>query len=133
MQYGNHIISDAYIERSVLPRVDKYSAVSSDSFGPGGACVVWVGGLNSDGYAQLNVVTLAGVATLVLVHRLLAIYIHGHEAVDGMDVDHLCRNRACINVEHHELTTRSINLRRGLGPQLASERMRRAHGVVPGR
>ena len=34
----------------------------------------------------------------------------------GLTVDHLCRNRACINVEHMELVTRGENVLRGTSP-----------------
>ena len=33
---------------------------------------------------------------------------------EGMDLDHLCRNRACCNPDHLEPVTRLENLRRGL-------------------
>lgn len=31
-----------------------------------------------------------------------------------MDIDHLCRNRSCVNPEHLEPVTRGENIRRGL-------------------
>lgn len=33
---------------------------------------------------------------------------------EKMDIDHLCRNRACCNPEHLEAVTRKANLERGL-------------------
>jgi len=33
----------------------------------------------------------------------------------GLDLDHLCRNRACVNQTHLEPVTRRINLLRGIG------------------
>lgn len=34
----------------------------------------------------------------------------------GLDIDHLCRNRACFNPSHLEAVTRGENTRRGLLP-----------------
>ena len=34
----------------------------------------------------------------------------------GMTIDHLCRNRACVNVLHMEVTTMRENLARGTSP-----------------
>lgn len=33
---------------------------------------------------------------------------------DGLEIDHLCRNRACVNFKHLEPVTRSENGKRGL-------------------
>ena len=33
---------------------------------------------------------------------------------EGLDIDHLCRNRACGNPAHLEAVTRSVNLMRGV-------------------
>jgi len=34
---------------------------------------------------------------------------------DGMEIDHLCRNRSCCNPEHLEAVTRAENARRTVG------------------
>ena len=40
----------------------------------------------------------------------------------GLQIDHLCRNRGCVNPEHLEPVTPSENVRRGTAPNLARSR-----------
>lgn len=47
-------------------------------------------------------------------HRVAYILLVGPER-DGMELDHLCRNRACFNPEHLELVPHKVNMRRA-GP-----------------
>lgn len=35
------------------------------------------------------------------------------EVAEGLDLDHLCRNRRCVNPDHLEPVTRGVNLSRG--------------------
>ena len=35
---------------------------------------------------------------------------------DGLDIDHLCRNRGCVNPDHMEVVTNRQNVLRGIGP-----------------
>ncbi len=41
----------------------------------------------------------------------------------GLDLDHLCRNRGCVNPGHLELVTRRENVRRGASPKLSVEQV----------
>lgn len=66
-------------------------------------CWVWTGHISSNGYGK----AMGG----KYAHRLI------FEALNspipaGLDLDHLCRNRSCVNPSHLEPVTRSVNLRR---------------------
>lgn len=47
-------------------------------------------------------------------HRLAYIDTRGH-VPDGLTLDHLCRNRACVNPAHLEIVPRGENVLRGVG------------------
>lgn len=51
----------------------------------------------------------------MMAHR--AIYEHVHDApIDaGLVLDHLCRNRGCVNPNHVEPVSAKVNTERGLG------------------
>lgn len=70
-------------------------------------CWEWQGFLTFGGYGQM---VLDGVR--MNAHRAAWIILRGPVA-PGLDVDHLCRNRRCVNPDHLEPVTRSENLRRG--------------------
>jgi hypothetical protein len=76
-----------------------------------GVCWEWTAGKNVDGYGKFN---LAGdEATCVLAHRWL--YEHRVGPVpEGMELDHLCRNRACVNPDHLEPVAHVENVLRGV-------------------
>ena len=71
-------------------------------------CWKWRGYLMPNGYGQFGA---DGVA--VLAHRWAYEHWMG-EVPQGLDLDHLCRNRWCVNPAHLEPVTRRENLRRGI-------------------
>lgn len=55
--------------------------------------------------------TVKAAAKLWLVHRLVR-EVHAGPIPNGMDLDHLCENKACCNPDHLEVVTRAANMQR---------------------
>lgn len=76
---------------------------------PEGECLVWVGGQNGRGYGQIGLNHKK-----LLVHRV-AWELERGEIPPGIQVDHVCHNTLCCNVEHLRLATAQENLRNKSG------------------
>lgn len=78
-------------------------------------CWVWQGGIISSGY---GLTTDNGARKLA--HRYYYEKYKGPIPND-LELDHLCRNKKCVNPDHLEPVTRAINTRRGLATKLTDE------------
>lgn len=74
---------------------------------PKGECIIWSRALNSKGYGVLS-----DGGRQVYAHRWIYERAIG-QIQEGLQIDHLCRNRACVNVAHLEPVTCRTNLMRG--------------------
>lgn len=64
------------------------------------SCWFWTGSTSSNGYGQFS---MAGnsVSAHVVSYELAT----GNAVLDGYQIDHLCRNRTCVNPDHLEIVT----------------------------
>lgn len=89
-----------------------------------GECLIWQGATQSRGYGCVA----AGVkGKTQLAHR--AVYEERFGPIPaGMTIDHLCRNKLCLNVAHMEVVSRAENSRRG---NAAVTHCPRGHAYTP--
>lgn len=76
-------------------------------------CWRWTGTINNHGYGHFWYL-----GKVCRVHRV-SLILAGVEVPDGMDVDHTCRNRWCVNPEHLRVVTERVNAIENNGSPLA--------------
>lgn len=72
-------------------------------------CWLWIGGIQSKGYGMMRCGRAA--EGMILAHRFAYEHFKGPLS-EGLEIDHLCRVRCCVNPDHLELVTRKENLHR---------------------
>jgi hypothetical protein len=73
---------------------------------PNSGCWLWLGQLNANGYGQMMI----GYRQ-VFAHRF-SYQTFKAPLIDGLVIDHLCCNRCCVNPDHLDQVTQSVNVSR---------------------
>lgn len=81
-------------------------------------CWRWTGQKNRFGYGQLTV-NRDGKSRCLGAHRF-SYEAHVGPIPEGLEIDHLCRVRDCVNPEHLEPVTRAENVRRSWAARKAA-------------
>lgn len=80
---------------------------------PNSGCWLWLGTCNNHGYGMFGVGSKTdGTNKKTLAHRF-SYEAHIGPIREGLIIDHLCRNKSCVNPEHLEPVTYSENGIRG--------------------
>lgn len=67
------------------------------------SCVIWIGVRNVQGYGQTNA-NGRGISA----HRYVWEH-HNGKIPEGLEIDHICHNVSCVNIEHLRVVTRQQN------------------------
>jgi HNH endonuclease len=91
---------DHRLNRAELARLNRQITID-----PSG-CWLWTGPKNTNGYAFAS---RGPGHTKKVIHRTLWEHYNDQVIPEGMQLDHLCRVRHCVNPEHFEVVTPSVN------------------------
>lgn len=103
-------ISQALMGRETKPAIERFmSKVEKSCDG----CWNWRGSIAPNGYGKFSI-EKNRIRKTFNAHRFSYQYFKG-EIPHGLTIDHLCRNRGCVNPDHLEVLTLKENLLRGSG------------------
>lgn len=115
-QVPTHAIGSSWRAGGAAGALARHSAPPDPRTG----CIEWTGSLGPDGYGKVWRRHGTGAA-----HRLAWLLRYGSLPGAGMELDHLCLNRRCVNPDHLEVVTSDENKRRAVHHRrVAMERYR---------
>ncbi len=80
-------------------------------------CWIWLGAANTNGYGEFS---LNGKCCKA--HRISYEFYKEETIPKNLVIDHLCRNKMCVNPDHLEIVTAYINTMRGNSPHAINAR-----------
>jgi hypothetical protein len=93
-----------------------------------GDCWVWTKRISPNGYGLFTAGTQGRVGQYAhMAHRQVWAELVG-PIPEAMQLDHLCRNRACVNPDHMEPVTRAENMRRSAAVAVKRQKTECAQG-----
>ena len=99
------------LARERKPQIERLMALVFPE--PMSGCWIWIGSLHGKGYGHFTVAR--GIITkLTEYHMSFTV----GQFPPGLQLDHLCRVRSCVNPDHLEPVTNQENVRRGLAGAL---------------
>jgi hypothetical protein len=93
-----------------------------------GPCWIWKASLNFGGYASFSMN-----GKRVVAHKISFLHFGG-SIPKGLELDHLCKRRCCVNPAHLEAVTHRVNVLRGSAPSIAlhlSNKCKNGHDLTP--
>lgn len=93
--------------RKPTPAIDR---VLARCVAGAGGCLLWTGNLTSDGYGTIRIGSrIDGSRRMTPVHRVTWEHMNG-PVPDGLEIDHTCKTRSCVNVQHLRAVTHLENM-----------------------
>lgn len=97
---------------------------------PNTGCYLWLGAVTKDGYGKIGLGPVGITPKHVVYAHRLAWELDNGPIAARLTIDHLCRQRCCVNPKHMEAVTQQQNCARrapmDASGEKASARMRRA-------
>lgn len=90
-----------------IDRLVMNTQVSETGFYSDTPCIEWTGRVDEKGYGRFYADGKHRKAHRYLYEKLV------EPVPDGLELDHLCRNRCCVNLDHLEAVTHEQNMSRG--------------------
>lgn len=100
-RYGDPVAGTAHSHEPHPERIRRYVEIDANG------CWIWTAARNRGGYGIIGIELRSALAHRVSYEAFVG------EIPNGLELDHLCRVRCCVNPQHLEPVTRYENVRRG--------------------